>query len=162
MRSIPFFLYVLVQFFLSSCYSTVFFFSFSNSHFSSYLSSISFILYLSLSVLFLSLSFSACFALLVIFHFVSLSIQFHAAIVFLSLSIQFISFFPQAFSLPRASNLSNLYESSPPSPPPLYSSHHHTSFLFPCIPSTLFILLSFPLLSPPPKTLLSTRPQLDR
>lgn len=40
----------------------------------------------------------------------------------LSPSIQFILYFPQAFSLPQASNLSNLYESS--SPPSLFSLYH--------------------------------------
>lgn len=77
--------------------------------------------------IFFPVSLSAVYPLLVISHFVSLSIQFHAAIVFLShffpylscslslsLSIQFILLFPQVFSRPRASNLSNLYESSPP------------------------------------------------
>lgn len=107
--------------------------------------------------------FLASFPLLVISHFVSLSIQFHAAIVSLSLPLslllhQFILFFPQTFPLPQASNLSNLYESSPPPPlllPPLLLSSHPVY--------AFYYSLSFSVSSPlPPKTLLSTRPQLDR
>lgn len=94
--------------------------------------------------IFFPVSLSAFCPLLVISHFVSLSIQFHAAIVFLShffpylscslslsLSIQFIFLFPQVFSRPQASNLSNLYESSPP-PPPL-----HLCYCSPLLPSSL-------------------------
>lgn len=111
---------VWVPIFLFSRYLSVWSFPFT-CHLS-YLSSISFITYLSFSIfflLFLNLSSSfSLFCLLCLFIIQLLP----PSCLSLSPSIQFILYFPQAFSLPQASNLSNLYESS--SPPSLFSLYH--------------------------------------
>lgn len=131
---------VWVPIFLFSRYLSVLSFPFT-CHLS-YLSSISFITYLSFN---LSSSFSL-FCLLCLFIIQLLP----PSCLSLSPSIQFILYFPQAFSLPQASNLSNLYESS--SPPSLFSLYHPYVISAPLYPPYTLTPLS-PLCS----TLLSAR-----